>query len=731
MPGGKLSQEEFYKKYYPIVKDSVKGTGLFPETVIAQMAIESGWGGSGLTTKYNNYFGIKGGKGVPMETEEEKGGKRVSITDKFRVYNSVEDSIKDYVRLLTTNDKYKEVLKAKSPEEQAELIGNSPYSTSSTYGSSIKNTIKSNQDKTKTMATNDKDNSLEEYKKLQDKLELEKYRYEQGKGTWTFEENKRLYSKLEKTQKELDNFKVKMVSDYQSKEDQKYRDANKILDEKIKEAESSGNYKEAKKLELQKTIVKERKEKFDKDKVDFTRSTEKNISKEELNKRPGAFTKGEEYSVPNIDLDKVSKTFDNLFSEKLKEVPTEESVETEKPIVTNDTTGGGSGTSQTTTTNVRDYDPNGTAGNGKDMTLTPQESKTEVENIDKELEAYRDIEQYNFQPTDSYQNETDLLGTAMDIGRGVVGMIGATKEVPKYQRGSMFSSAMNRADARKDMGLSPEEMAFRERQGEEAYAYDIKNISRAAGGNAGAYLGNVGSAVQRLYGNKSAMAAENEAVKRANNQNFQGMALQDEQINRQIFLDDLNLTMMEKQAGAGLVQDAMGNIQNRLDYNRQYGNNSIYGKYMNAQTNAMNQATYDLGFRARNNPLFKKNELELRKQKLLQEQQNKADESSIGTNVNEEIKIKQPGLVTRTVTDVPVTTDSEFNSVNAKDEADALLIESSKKRNKEKLSMQDEKIKDINENPETVLEDTDKELEEYFKRKPKTKTRRRLITSNK
>ena len=49
MPEGKLTKKEFYDKYYPIVEDSVKGTGLFPETVIAQMAIESGWGGSGLT----------------------------------------------------------------------------------------------------------------------------------------------------------------------------------------------------------------------------------------------------------------------------------------------------------------------------------------------------------------------------------------------------------------------------------------------------------------------------------------------------------------------------------------------------------------------------------------------------------------------------------------------------------------------------------------------------------
>jgi len=108
MPG-KLSKEAFYKKYLPIVRDSVKGTGLHPETVIAQMGIESGWAGSGLTTKHNNFFGIKShGKsgGVEMNTEEEVGGKRVGQKSNFRTYDSAEDSVKDYVRFLKTNPRW-------------------------------------------------------------------------------------------------------------------------------------------------------------------------------------------------------------------------------------------------------------------------------------------------------------------------------------------------------------------------------------------------------------------------------------------------------------------------------------------------------------------------------------------------------------------------------------------------------------------------------------------------
>ena len=75
----KLSKKEFYEKYYPAVVKATKGTGLHPEAVIAQMAIETGWGGSGLSSKHNNFFGIKShGKegGVTMTTEEERDGKR-------------------------------------------------------------------------------------------------------------------------------------------------------------------------------------------------------------------------------------------------------------------------------------------------------------------------------------------------------------------------------------------------------------------------------------------------------------------------------------------------------------------------------------------------------------------------------------------------------------------------------------------------------------------------------
>ena len=128
---------------------------------------------------------------------------------------------------------------------------------------------------------------------------------------------------------------------------------------------------------------------------------------------------------------------------------------------------------------------------------------------------------------------------------------------PKYERGSMFSTAMDEALRNRNMGLSSDEINFRRGMAERGFGYDVKNIRRLAGGSAGVALGNLGRATNQLYDQYGQIAATDEATRRLNRQNFQGMALKDESINRQIFQDDLTQVMMNKEAGAGLVQDAL------------------------------------------------------------------------------------------------------------------------------------------------------------------------------
>jgi hypothetical protein len=130
----KLSPKEFYKKYYPIVAKRVNGTGIYPETVMAQMAIETGWG---QYAPGNNFFGIKG-KGQIQSTKEFKNGKMGTENASFITNNSFEDSLDSYVKLITTSPNYAKSLKAKNAEEQITLIHAGGYATDPNYVSKAK-----------------------------------------------------------------------------------------------------------------------------------------------------------------------------------------------------------------------------------------------------------------------------------------------------------------------------------------------------------------------------------------------------------------------------------------------------------------------------------------------------------------------------------------------------------------------------------------------------------------
>ena len=81
--------------------------GVPVSVTLAQGALESGWG-----TQHpgNEYFGVKGhapdGRSTAVATHEESGGKLHPETDKFRAYDSLEQSADDYGRFLATNHRY-------------------------------------------------------------------------------------------------------------------------------------------------------------------------------------------------------------------------------------------------------------------------------------------------------------------------------------------------------------------------------------------------------------------------------------------------------------------------------------------------------------------------------------------------------------------------------------------------------------------------------------------------
>jgi flagellum-specific peptidoglycan hydrolase FlgJ len=154
-----ITRQEFVKKYSPFALSITKGTGIFPETLLSQMIIESQAnvngsfvpGASILAAKYNNFFGIKAdrswkGKFVSLKTGEEfVPGHPVIITDAFRVYETPEDSMRDYVAFLKGNSRYATagVFTAPTVKDQAERLKQAGYATGSGYSDLIANVAKS------------------------------------------------------------------------------------------------------------------------------------------------------------------------------------------------------------------------------------------------------------------------------------------------------------------------------------------------------------------------------------------------------------------------------------------------------------------------------------------------------------------------------------------------------------------------------------------------------------
>ena len=90
-----------------------KKYGVYASLILAQSALESGWGTSTLSTQANNFFGMKAantwtGATYNVKTaEQDSKGKTYYITAAFRKYSSYQASFDDYgLKMRTTLGNY-------------------------------------------------------------------------------------------------------------------------------------------------------------------------------------------------------------------------------------------------------------------------------------------------------------------------------------------------------------------------------------------------------------------------------------------------------------------------------------------------------------------------------------------------------------------------------------------------------------------------------------------------
>jgi len=121
--------------------------GVPSNAVMAQWAMESGWGTSKLAKAANNFGGIKewkGGPSVRMPTKETVNGKVINTEANFKKFNDFNQYADEYSKFLST-DRYKNVRGQSDPMGFANALATSGYATTNPreYSNSIMGAMKS------------------------------------------------------------------------------------------------------------------------------------------------------------------------------------------------------------------------------------------------------------------------------------------------------------------------------------------------------------------------------------------------------------------------------------------------------------------------------------------------------------------------------------------------------------------------------------------------------------
>lgn len=138
-----LSHDDFIKELKPYAEQAAQQLGTTAEVLLAQAALETGWGQhiqhSKDGTNSYNVFNIKAdaswrGARVVSQTQEYVAGKSKSEQAAFRVYQNYAEAFDDYVKFIQTNPRYRQALNPEnSPQDYIQHIHAAGYATDPAY----------------------------------------------------------------------------------------------------------------------------------------------------------------------------------------------------------------------------------------------------------------------------------------------------------------------------------------------------------------------------------------------------------------------------------------------------------------------------------------------------------------------------------------------------------------------------------------------------------------------
>ncbi len=147
------SQSEFVQQHSAAAQRVEQASGIPSAFMLGQAGHETGWGRSEITmadgSPSHNLFGIKAtggwtGKVAEITTTEYVNGAAQKVVAKFRAYDSYEDSMRDYARMITQSPRYAQVSQqTDSAQAYAAGLQKAGYATDPNYAAKLSRAINS------------------------------------------------------------------------------------------------------------------------------------------------------------------------------------------------------------------------------------------------------------------------------------------------------------------------------------------------------------------------------------------------------------------------------------------------------------------------------------------------------------------------------------------------------------------------------------------------------------
>lgn len=142
-----MQPNDFINAIGPAARTSAATTKIPASFTVAEAALESGWGSSGLVVNAMNLFGIKAdpswqGPTWSCPTREYLNGQWVMVPAAWRKYSGWLGSISDHAQFLLTNPRYQPAFAYTSGSTFAQAIAAAGYATDPEYATKIISIIK-------------------------------------------------------------------------------------------------------------------------------------------------------------------------------------------------------------------------------------------------------------------------------------------------------------------------------------------------------------------------------------------------------------------------------------------------------------------------------------------------------------------------------------------------------------------------------------------------------------